>query len=103
RRNLHTVTYNVSTSGSATASGTSPAKARRTLVELNRHRFGPAAKILLQGSETFPGGLVFDRNDRGTSAHPIVVASYGSNRPTIGARTNGIALRNTAGFLLQSL
>lgn len=96
--------YYVSPSGNDSAAGTSPSAAWRTFAPVNSRAFMPGDRILLEGGQTFTGGLTFDASDRGTAARPITVTTYGAGRATLrSGAANGLSAVNTAGFSISNL
>jgi len=79
--------YYVSPSGSDSNTGTSPAKAWRTIDKVNKINFEPGDQILFEGGKTFYGTIILNYNDYGTSAKKIKIGSYGSGNATINAQT----------------
>lgn len=102
--NIPATNYYVSPLGDDANAGTSPAKAWRTLSQVNRFSFHPGDRILLEGGQSFDGGLRFDSDDVGIPARPIQVSSYGKGRAIITAgKGNGIYIHNTMGFDISNL
>jgi hypothetical protein len=96
--------YYVSVTGVDSRDGTSPATAWRTIQRVNNQRFAAGDRILFEAGQTFSGNLYFDGAERGTSAAPIVVSSYGAGRATIyAADGDGILLYQTAGYEITNL
>ena len=97
-------TYYVSPGGSDRNTGTSIARAWKTISRVNGKVFGAGDRILFQGGSVFAGALSFNAADKGSAAGPIVVSSYGSGRATInGGSGTAIALYNTSGFEIRNL
>jgi len=102
--NIPATNYYVSPSGDDANAGTSPAKAWRTLSQVNRFSFRPGDRILLEGGQSFDGGLRFDSDDVGIPVRPITVSSYGQGRAIIAAGNGyGIYIHNTMGFDISNL
>ncbi len=96
--------YYISPSGDDAAAGTSPATAWRTVGRVNAVAFAGGASILFQGGQLFAGTLRFDRNDRGSSAAPITVGSYGAGRAALAAGANsGVEVIDTGGLRIADL
>jgi len=82
------------------------------LAAVNAKNLVAGDSVLLKGGTTISGSLVFDANDHGTAANPIIVSSYdpstgqaisptaaSSSRGTLSAGNgDGIAVTNTAGI-----
>lgn len=97
-------TYYVSSSGSDTRSGTSPAEAWATLDRANRQDLDPGDQLLFEGGRTFSGTVSLDRLDGGTPSAPIVISSYGSGRATIAAGVKeAILAYNSVGYRISNL
>ncbi|MBR7833162.1 right-handed parallel beta-helix repeat-containing protein [Actinospica durhamensis] len=98
------LTYYVSSTGSDSAAGTSPATAWRTLARADQQSFRPGQRLLLQGGATFTGSLEFKAGVAGDAAHPVVVGSYGTGQAVISsAHAPAVTIYNTAGITLQNL
>jgi peptidoglycan/LPS O-acetylase OafA/YrhL len=96
--------YYVSPSGDDGNAGTSPGAAWRTLARVNGRAFGPGDRILLQGGQTFRGGLTFGRDSGGTPDDPVTVESYGAGRAVLDAGDgDGVRVENTAGICVRGL
>jgi len=96
--------YYVSSFGDDDNPGTSPTRAWRSLKRISRTSFGPGDSILLEGGQTFFGGIQLNRDDAGTPAHPICIGSYGAGRATIDAGDGfGVLIRNTMGVYIHDL
>jgi hypothetical protein len=78
------VTYYVSPSGSDSNSGASPAQAWKTVGRVNRASLNPGDGVLFQGGATFSDADL-EPSTSGTSAKPIVFASYGSGQAVLSA------------------
>src|SRR5258708_8340797 len=77
------VSYYVSPTGNDHATGTSPADPWRTLARASAARLRPGDKLLLRGGHVYSGYLVIAKSDSGTSAHRVLISSYGRGRATI--------------------
>ncbi len=88
-------TYYLSPVGSDAASGTSPAKAWRTIGRANRATLRPGDRLLLQGGQQFPGPLNLTRRDAGNGSRPLVIGSYGTRPATITSANTGIYVHDT--------
>ena len=64
-----------------------PGRTYDTLQDVER-LVDPGDLVLLDGGNTYPGGVVFDRN--GTAALPITIRGVGGARPHIGGGTNTV-------------
>src|SRR6185436_18609891 len=75
--------YYISTAGSNTNSGLTPAAAWQTIAKLNSSFSSIAAgdSILFKSGETFYGSIVVRKS--GTTAKPIVIGSYGTGAKPI--------------------
>lgn len=97
-------TYYVSPSGNDNNNGTTPATAWRTIAKVNQRTFAAGDRILFQAGAVFAGSLFFESTDKGTTAAPIVIGSYGTGRATIdGGTSDGILLYNTSGFEIRGV
>jgi hypothetical protein len=93
-------TYYVSPTGNDQNAGTSPTTAWRTINHVNSVEFRAGDQILLEGSDTFNGNLVFDSQDIG----PITIGSYGNGRATIDAGNQaGISVSDAGHFTIADL
>jgi hypothetical protein len=96
--------YYVSPTGDDRNVGTSAAAPWRTFTNVNARSFAAGDRVLLQGGQTFAGGLTFDAMDRGTAAAPVTVTTYGAGRATLRPPTgDGIYAHNVAGLALSNL
>ncbi len=96
--------YYVSAAGSDNSSGLSASAPWKTLSRVNKLALNAGDRILLRGGDRFPGRLYFDAGERGSSATPIEVSSYGKGRATILAGEGfGIYAFNTAGLDISDL
>ena len=92
------------TAGSDSNAGTSAASPWATIEKANAQDLGPGDRLLLRGSQTFPGTLRLTAEDAGTTAEPVVIASYGDGRATIGAGTGkGVSVYNAGGVEVKNL
>lgn len=99
-----TATYYVSSSGSDTAAGTSPATAWHTLSRAGKQTYLPGQRLLLQGGATFTGSLEFKAGAAGEAARPVIVGSYGSGDAVItSSSAPAVTIFDTAGITLQNL
>jgi hypothetical protein len=99
-----TPTYYVSPNGNDSNEGTSNLLAWRTIDKVNKQSFPAGTQILFEGGQHFEGSLLFEFDDAGTPARPIVVSSYGEGRATIqGGGGNGIVVHNTGGFTIANI
>ncbi|HSS59757.1 MAG TPA: right-handed parallel beta-helix repeat-containing protein, partial [Solirubrobacteraceae bacterium] len=69
-------TYYVASSGSDSASGTSPSSPWRTLLAVDGHRFAPGDSVLLRCGSSFSGPLRPQAS--GTPSAPVRFDAYGS-------------------------
>jgi hypothetical protein len=100
----HATDYYVSPSGDDRNVGTSAATPWRTFTNVNARNLAAGDRVLLEGSQSFPGGLTFDAMDRGTAMAPITVSTYGTGRATLRpTTTNGIYAYNVAGLAIANL
>lgn len=96
--------YYVSPSGDDRNVGTSATAPWRTFVNVNARSFVAGDRVLLEGSQSFSGGLTFDAMDRGTAASPVTVSTYGTGRATLRPTTgNGLYAYNVAGLAISNL
>ena len=96
--------YYLSSSGSDSASGTSPANAWRTINRLNSQILKPGDTVLFQGGATFSGEVYVSPSENGTSAQPITFDSYGTGRATISGGTGSSAfVYDSGGIVIQDL
>lgn len=96
-------TYYVSPTGNNRASGKSPADAWRTLARASEARLRPGDRLLLRGRYVYHGSLAFGSSDSGTSAHRVLIGSYGRGRATILSPSSGIFLADTANITITNL
>jgi hypothetical protein len=90
--------------GSDSNAGTSPGSPWATIEKANAQDLGPGDRLLLKGSQTFPGTLRLTAEDAGTTAEPVVVASYAEGRATISAGTGkGVSIYNARGVEVRNL
>lgn len=91
-------TYYVSPDGNDSLDGSAPARAWRTLHNVEAVVFHPGDRLLLRGSARYQGTVRFGPADAGKPADPVVVASYGTGRATlVPAGDSGIIVYDTAG------
>ncbi|HJU06509.1 MAG TPA: right-handed parallel beta-helix repeat-containing protein [Nitrospiraceae bacterium] len=96
--------YYLSPSGDDAHTGASPQQAWKSLSQVNDLDLAPGDRILLEGGARFEGNLLFDAEDRGVGANPIIVTSYGTGRATIDAGNgHGVYAYNTAGISLSRI
>ena len=96
--------FYISTSGNDNNDGRTPATAWATPYKVGVSTFQPGDHILFEGGRIFGGQIYLDSKDRGTSANPIVVTSYGTGRATIQAGGSvGLLAYNTAGIEVSNL
>lgn len=96
--------FYVSSSGQDSNLGTTTESPWASLAPLHQQNLAPGDRVLLRGGDVFEGPLLFDTQDRGTVANPIVVTAYGSGRATIQAGIGaGIAVHNTAGIVISDI
>ncbi|MFB3903332.1 MAG: right-handed parallel beta-helix repeat-containing protein [Acidobacteriota bacterium] len=57
----------------------------KTLDRVNKADLEPGDRVLLEGGKVFPGTLILDAADSGSSNRAVVMTSYGSGRATIDA------------------
>jgi hypothetical protein len=96
-------TYYIRPGGSNTAPGTSPAAAWRTLARASRAVLKPGDRLLLLGRHAYAGQLTLNSADAGNVTKPVVISSYGTGRPTITSRANGIMVFDTEGVIIRNL
>ncbi|HEX6460184.1 MAG TPA: right-handed parallel beta-helix repeat-containing protein [Thermoleophilaceae bacterium] len=88
-------------------SGTSPAKAWRTLARVERIRYRGGEAVRLRGGQRFPGTIhIGPDNLTGTSrAAALTITSYGRGRAIIAAPPgdDGIDARNVAGIRIANI
>ena len=96
------VTYYVSSAGSDSQTGTTIAKAWRSIKKVNATTFKPGDRILFEAGQTFSGSLVLQGS--GTATQPIVVSSYGRGPATIASgTTTAFYSYNAGGIELRRL
>jgi hypothetical protein len=97
-------TYYLSPLGGDNNAGTSMSAPWKSFAKVNKVQLAAGDQVLLQGGQTFGGELEFDFRDKGTSAAPIKVSTYGTGRATINAGTGeGLTIINTAGISVSNL
>lgn len=97
-------TYYLSPKGNDLNAGTSQALAWRSLDKLNQTTFAAGDSILLEGGESFTGGLILEKNLSQESDERILIRSYGEGKATILAgREHGIYVLNGAGLEISNL
>lgn len=97
-------TYYVSTSGSNTNDGLSPATAWRNPTKVNATVFNPGDQILFQGGAQFTGPINMTSASMGASNNPIIIGSYGTGKANIRSNNNNcILLYNTGGYEIRDL
>jgi Right handed beta helix region len=74
--------YYVSSAGSDSNSGMSPAQAWRSVARVDAAHLSPGDGVLFQGGQTFSDQVLMPSSS-GTAAQPIVFGSYGSGVATI--------------------
>lgn len=97
--------YYVSRAGDDRGPGTAE-RPWRTLERVNRGRYGPGDRILLQGGATFAGSIVLSPETARTEpGRPLVIGSYGKGRATIASPPggNGITVVNLGGVFVHRL
>lgn len=92
-------TYYVSLDGDDSHSGTSRAKAWRSIERVNRQDFAPGDSILFRGGDTFHGTLTFGPEDAGSSSNGLFVSSYGSGWATIDGLEHEGLKADSCGYL----
>ncbi|MEM7371174.1 MAG: right-handed parallel beta-helix repeat-containing protein [Bacteroidota bacterium] len=101
---MKATTYYVSPQGNDQLSGSSEASAWQSLAKVNASLLLPGDRILLQGGESFDGGLDFRPSHCGTGQAPIVISSYGTGKAIIRAgRRAAISLYQCAGIEISHL
>jgi hypothetical protein len=96
--------YYVSASGKDSNSGTSIAKAWKTLAKVSNSDFAPGDRVFLEGGSVFAGPLNVVAADSGPGAVALVIASYGGSRATIDAGNgDGVFAWNVANVELHDL
>ena len=83
--------YYVSSSGSDTNAGTSPANAWRTIGRVNRATLAAGDSVLFAGGETFADASLAPPSS-GTAAAPITFGSYGTGRALLRGPGNPVYL-----------
>jgi hypothetical protein len=68
--------------GNDANSGTSPAKAWKTLAMINKMQINAGEKVLLRSGQTFTGNIII-KSIVGTPEAPVIFSSYGNGRATI--------------------
>src|SRR5262245_33319154 len=97
-------TYYVSSTGRDNDSGTSQARAWRTISRVNQQRLRAGDNVLLQGGSTFTGTIMVSPSEFGTAADPITFGSFGTGRAIVWANSDrGIDIYNTSGIRIQDL
>jgi hypothetical protein len=79
---VHAQTFYVSARGSDARSGTTPARAWRSIQRVNRARLGPGDLVLFEGGSLFADESLSPTHS-GTGRRPITFASYGRGRATL--------------------
>lgn len=109
---LFAVTYYVdSENGSDSHPGTSPLKPWRSLERVRATPRGAAMvyqagdRILLKGSQAFPGYFYFDaERARGAADNPIIIGTYGEGRAAIhSGNAPGLYAADAAGFRIANI
>ncbi|MES2730871.1 MAG: RICIN domain-containing protein [Bacteroidota bacterium] len=85
-------TYYLAANGNDNADGKSASTAWRTIDKVNTIDFAPGDVLLLEGGQTFVGGIKLNKADGGTLGQPLKIASYGTGRAilSLGTATAGI-------------
>jgi hypothetical protein len=104
RRQLLT-TYYLSPTGNDLNKGTSPTKAWASFTNVNNLALKAGDQILLQGGATFHSTkLILGADDKGTSALPIKVSTYGTGRAAVdGGIDSCVYVHNTAGVDISNI
>ncbi len=96
--------YYVSPAGSDTAAGTSEAEPWKSLGRVNAQVLAPGDQVLLEGGQTFTGGLSLDAADAGNTVDPVILDSYGTGRAVVASGSSrGVYVYNTAGVTVRNL
>ena len=96
--------YYVSTEGSDSNDGTSPATAWETINRVNGADFDAGDSISFKGGDTFTGNLYFDATDTGSATSPLTIKSYGIGRATINAGNySGLYVYNAGGVDIANI
>lgn len=96
--------YYVSPAGSDSAAGTSEAEPWKSLGRVNAQVLAPGDQVLLEGGQTFTGGLSLDAADAGNTVDPVILDSYGTGRAVIASGSSrGVYVYNTAGVTVRNL
>jgi hypothetical protein len=105
RRLLAAAAYYFSPAGNDLAAGNTPETAWKSASKLNSVDLNPNDQVYFEGGQTFASAnLVFDANDAGTSADPVVIQSYGNGKATLNAGSAAaITASNVAGFVIKDL
>jgi len=75
-------TYYVSSTGSDSNAGTSPAQAWRTVARVDSAHLSPGDGVMFEGGQTFTDQVLMPSSS-GTGGQPIVFGSYGQGQATI--------------------
>jgi hypothetical protein len=76
----------------------------RTISRANRLRLKPGDELRFRTGQEFPGNLLLDEHDAGTSEAPVMIASTGNGVARILAGAGcGIRIRNAAGIEIRDL
>ena len=104
KEKLQPVSYFLSQNGNDNNDGKTKNTAWKNIKKINETEFNPGDSILLEGTQTFQGNIVFDEYDLGTSKKQIFIGSYGNGKAIIDAG-DGTAIQalNSAGFHVSNL
>lgn len=101
---LDATNYYLSSKGNDSFSGTSIARAWRSLARLNAMTYAAGDSLFLEGSAVFQGTIYLSPLSNGTPGNPIYVGSYGSGIATVQAGdSSGFLAYNNAGISLNHL
>lgn len=97
-------TYYVSSAGNDSNDGKSILSAWKSLEKINTIALQAGDNVLLEGNTVFTGSIILDALDKGTSAAPIRISSFGKGKAIIDAgKGKGIFVYNTQGIAINNL
>ncbi|CAN5564236.1 hypothetical protein BH18ACT1_BH18ACT1_01900 [soil metagenome] len=96
-------TYYVSSTGSDSASGTSPGSAWRTIAKVNAANLEPGDRVLFRGGASYPGSLYLSPDDGGTAAEPVTLSSYEGTATIAAGGGTGIFAYRVGGITVSNL
>ena len=104
KEKLQPVSYYLSQNGNDNDNGRTKSTAWKNIKKINETEFNPGDSILLEGTQTFVGNIVFDEYDLGTQKKPIFIGSYGNGKAIIDAeKGTGIKALNSEGIHVSNL